>query len=68
MTKRITAGFARRPEVSDLSGLSKSGVYDRVKNDPTFPQPIKLGRITVWRRDEIIAWVDERTAAARTGK
>ena len=38
-------------------------VWRRVKDDPTFPKPIKLSeRVTVWKLSELEAWVDSRRA------
>lgn len=57
----------RLPEVLELTGLSRSGLYTLLgKGD--FPQPIKLGeRINAWRDDQLQEWVDQRTPARVEG-
>jgi hypothetical protein len=35
-----------------------------LKRDPTFPRPVKFGRLRFFRIDELIAW--ERAAAAKS--
>lgn len=50
-------GFLRQPQVL-LVPVSKSTLWRRVQ-DQTFPQPIRLvGRITVWRVEDIRHWID----------
>ncbi len=51
-------GFLRQPQVLLLVPVSKSTLWRRVQ-DQTFPQPIRLvGRITVWRVEDIRHWID----------
>lgn len=56
----------RMPEVSQMVGLGKTAIYDRIK-DHTFPAPIKLGRASTWVESEVQQWVDEQVAANRSG-
>ena len=54
----------RRPEVEDLTRLSKATLYRMIKSG-TFPRPIKLGpRAVGWLRQEIDEWV---AGCERTG-
>jgi prophage regulatory protein len=47
-----------------LGGASIATVYRLVRDDPTFPRPLQLGRrMTRWSRAEIEAWVASRPAA-----
>jgi|OM-RGC.v1.034553319 Predicted transcriptional regulator len=46
-------------------GISRTTFWRRVK-DGTFPQPVRIGRATRWRRDELVAAV-ERATAERDG-
>ena len=40
--------FFRLPEVLQITGMSKTFIYDRI-NDGTFPKQIKLGsRMVLW--------------------
>lgn len=51
----------RLPEVIKAIGLSRSSVYLLIKNDPTFPQPFKLGlRAMGFSADEIDYWLTQR--------
>lgn len=68
MSSDTQAQFCRLPEVARRTGFSKSTIYQRSKDDPSFPKPIKIGaRMTAWRLDEITAWIEARTLAARDG-
>ena len=51
-------------QVSDAVGLSRSTIYQRIK-DETFPHPVSLGQHCVrWRSDQIAAWIDAQTIRA----
>ncbi len=64
----------RRPEVQEITGISRSGIYARIDSnspgfDPTFPKPVNLGGRSVgWVLGEIESWVDQRVAARDTVK
>ncbi|SHJ37079.1 transcriptional regulator, AlpA family [Ruegeria lacuscaerulensis ITI-1157] len=50
----------RRPEVENLTGLSRSTLYDWMKRGD-FPQPVKLGvRLVAWRESDIVVWLQSR--------
>ena len=46
-----------------LLGISRATFWRRVK-DGTFPQPVKIGAATRWRRDALLAAVDTLSADA----
>ena len=54
----------RRPAVEELTGLSRSTIYDLMaKGD--FPRPVKLTKKAVaWPESAIVAWLAEREPAA----
>lgn len=57
-----TLEIKRRPAVEAKTGLSRSTIYEKIKNG-TFPKPIKLGpRAVGWLETEIDAWLEERLA------
>jgi prophage regulatory protein len=60
MTEQVQAALTilRRRQVERETGLSRSSIYERIKNK-TFPPPIKLGagRAIGWRRVDINAWL-----------
>ena len=48
--------FLRRAQIEELTGLSRSTIYERVKAG-SFPKPIKIGnRAVAWLQSEIDAW------------
>ncbi len=58
--------FLRLPEVKELTGLSKTSIYEliRAKN---FPAPVRLGpRAVAWVKSEIRQWAVERVHASRS--
>ena len=46
---------------ASLLGISRATFWRRVA-DGTFPKPLKIGGVTRWRRDELLAAI-ERSAA-----
>jgi len=58
-------GILRRPQVEARTGLSRSTIYERMKQG-TFPSPISLGTKAVgWIASEIDDWLDQRIKASR---
>ena len=54
----------RRPEVEAVTGLSRSTLYQWMK-DGQFPQPVKLGtRLVAWRESDVTAWLEARETRA----
>lgn len=48
----------RLPEVLDICGLSRSALYQKIK-DGNFPAQVKLSaRSSAWVQSEVIAWKD----------
>ncbi len=61
-----TGPLLRLPSVQAKTGLSKSEIYRRIKEN-TFPKPVKLGaRAVAWSADAIDQWV--RTLVQGAGK
>jgi prophage regulatory protein len=55
----------RRPEVSARTGLSRTGIYQRVKRG-TFPEPRQIGpRSVAWIESEVSTWIESRIAGTR---
>lgn len=51
--------------VIDLTGLSKSTIYQYIK-EGRFPSPVKLGlRRVGWIEHEILKWVQDRISESR---
>jgi predicted DNA-binding transcriptional regulator AlpA len=60
--KRIQAGAVRQL----CGGVSDMWLHRRLRDDPTFPKPIYIGRRRYWREADIIAWLEaqgKKTAA-----
>ncbi len=57
----------RIPDVIAKTGLSRSTIYVRIKNDQTFPKPISLGdRAIGFLESEINDWIAVRIEKSRT--
>lgn len=56
----------RRPKVEDLTGLSRSTIYERIKAG-TFPAPIRLdsAKAVGWIEAEIEAWIAAQIEQSR---
>lgn len=57
----------RRLELEQLTGLSRSSIYDRLnpkpdRYDSSFPKQIKLGHSTRWRVSEVLEWIESKAA------
>jgi predicted DNA-binding transcriptional regulator AlpA len=52
------------PQVEEFVKLKRSAIYTKIKKDG-FPKNIMLGGRAVWRKSEVMAWVDEKAAQGR---
>ncbi|MBA4779128.1 MAG: hypothetical protein A2792_01900 [Sphingomonadales bacterium RIFCSPHIGHO2_01_FULL_65_20] len=58
-----TRRFMRLPEVSKVTGLSRSMIYLEMDRG-TFPRPVKISdRLNGWLESSIEQWIDARLAA-----
>ncbi|TWX65946.1 AlpA family phage regulatory protein [Colwellia demingiae] len=56
----------RLPSVIELTGLSRSSIYLRMKNN-VFPQSISLGdRAIAWLESDIEQWIEEKVSLAKS--
>lgn len=59
--------FIRLPEVIEISGLSKTTIYELVAAG-AFPSPVKIGpRASAWLLSELEAWAASRVLTSRAG-
>ena len=57
-------GFVRLPQVTYVLGISRSTLWDGIR-EGKFPKPIKLGsRTTVWNVEDIRAFIKEKSSQA----
>ena len=57
--------FLRRKQVESRTGLSRSTIYQYVK-DGVFPKPVPLGpRAVGWLESEVSEWIAGRVKIAR---
>ena len=50
----------RRPIVEDLTGLSRSSIYQKIRK-AEFPRPVKIGcRAVAWKSSDIEDWLNSR--------
>ncbi len=55
----------RLPRVKDCTGLSRTGIYDRIAKGE-FPAQIPIGaRAVGWLESEVEAWIAQRVAISR---
>jgi prophage regulatory protein len=64
MIKEESKRLLRLPAVKDMTGLSKTTIYDLIKQGK-FPDRIKVTeRASRWKSADIDAWIDGRVAAS----
>ena len=57
----------RRPQVEQRTGLSRSTLYQYIK-DGDFPKPVRLGlRAVGWLESDISDWIAARVKGPRPG-
>ena len=57
--------FLRLPEVLRRTGLSRTALYEQIKNE-SFPKPIRIAKRSVaWTDEDINRWCNERIALSR---
>ncbi|MBP4043497.1 helix-turn-helix transcriptional regulator [Chromobacterium violaceum] len=57
-------GFIRLADLRTILPVSDSTIWRRVR-DGSMPRPLKLSeRVTVWRAEEIRAWLDQLSQQA----
>ncbi len=60
--------YLRVRGVCSKIGASRSHVWNLAKQDPAFPQPIRLSRgMTVWDEREVDAWIEGKRAETAKG-
>ena len=56
----------RRFDLQEKTGISRSAIYDRLNRnspryDPTFPRPVKIGKITIrFVESEVDKWIESQ--------
>lgn len=61
----MSYSILRLPEVIKKTSISRSTIYERVKNN-TFPQPISLGERSIgFVEAEIDSWIESKIAESR---
>ena len=59
--------FLRRKQVETHTGLSRSTIYQYIKNG-VFPKPVPLGpRAVGWLESDVSEWIAARVRVARAG-
>lgn len=71
MNEEKCSRLIRRLRVMQITGLSRSAIYDRLnsrspRHDAQFPRPIKIGKSAVaWVEAEVISYVGELVRRSR---
>jgi predicted DNA-binding transcriptional regulator AlpA len=63
-TNQPGARYLSPARVCDKLSRKKSWLYDRMKNDSSFPQPIRLGAWNVFVESQIDEWVITQAQSA----
>lgn len=64
MTGKPNNRLLRRPQVEEMTGLSRSSIYAKIA-EGTFPRPVQIGaRAVAWRSSDIQAWMDSLSVSA----
>lgn len=54
----------RRPAVEEITGLSRTTIYEMMKRGQ-FPRPVRItGKAVAWPESVIVAWLASRPIAA----
>ena len=57
--------FLRLPEVLRRTGLSRTALYEQIKNN-AFPKPIRIAKRSVaWTDEDVNRWCNDRIALSR---
>lgn len=60
------SGFARVSELRSLGvPFAVSTIWQKVSKKQ-FPDPVKIGHVTVWKVADVLAWLDEQAKPAPT--
>lgn len=51
-------------ELAEILGMSKRTIW-RLLSAGQIPQPVRIGRSTRWRRDEVQRWIDSGCPVAK---
>lgn len=66
MNTHSQASILRMPEVIRRTGLSRSGIYERIARSE-FPPAVALGvRAVGWRESDVVEWINCRATIVRT--
>ena len=67
MIKNQNLLILRRTQVQEITGLSRSSIYEKMKKG-SFPEAIKLGERAVgWIEAEVLDWLQEQIKKSRGG-
>ena len=59
----------RPPQAAEKLGIGLSTLWTKVKSDPEFAQPVKIGpRVTIFFEDELDAWLNAVVTKARSSQ
>lgn len=50
-------------EASRILSLSRSTIYSRLKDDPSFPRPRRIGKLSRFMHAELVAWATSQPLA-----
>lgn len=50
------SGYLTSEQVAQFLGIKRQSVYNLVNRAPDFPDPVKVGRTSLWREEAVAAW------------
>ncbi|CAG0957609.1 hypothetical protein ANAEL_00433 [Anaerolineales bacterium] len=68
MNARLSNQMMRMKDVTQMTSLSRSSIYQKITRNQ-FPKQVKLGaRAVGWIRDEVIDWLNHQIKISRLGQ
>jgi prophage regulatory protein len=61
---RLPKKLLRQRNLMTMLGVCRKTLYTRIKSDPSFPRPIRIGANRLaWPEEEIVAWLNAQRVA-----
>lgn len=59
-------GYLTTDQAAARLGVNAQSVFNYAHRDPDFPEPVKVGRASLWPVDQLDAWRKEHPARRRS--
>lgn len=54
-------------QAAERLGISRQSLYNLVSNDPDFPEPVKVGRTSLWDPEKVDRWREQHPPKPKKG-